>query len=292
MKKKLLALWSDSRSYKKRVLTAGAAMLGFCVTFLFFGPFEMIAFGGNAMSYGIGDIWLPLALTALGVWAFGSVALGLLKGKVFNYAVSTIFAVTLMGYLQGAFFNGALGSLTGDAMDWHKLTANMLGNGLVWLLGFGAVFALQYFNRKLWRQAVRLISLMLVVMQLVSTVAVASTDQKNRGSIKTHDLTTEGMYEYSAGDNIFVFVLDRMDFDYIQQILTEDPDFFDGLEGFTGYTNAISAYARTQPALNQLLTGSESAYTQSAANFYKGSWTEDGKDILGGMSSRGYSVSL
>ena len=290
--KKLSALWTDSRSYKKRFFTAGAAMLGFCYTFLFFGPFEMIAFGGNGMSYGWQDIWWILGLFALGVLAVSTVLVSLLRGKIFNWVVNAVFCVTVCLYLQAALMNGSLGSLNGDSMDWHQMGLSMLGNLGVWALIFCAGGLLLYLTRKLWRKAVIYISLLLVVMQLVSTVSVMLTNRRDTDSIQNYGLTTQGMYEYSQGQNIFVFVLDRLDYDYIQQVLQQDPAFFDDLEGFTGYTNAISAYARTQPALNHLLTGSENAYTCPSEDFFRDSWAEEGKDLLGGIRQAGYSVEL
>ena len=292
MAKKLSALWLDARSFKKRFFTAGAAMLGFCYTFLFFGPFEMIAFGGNAMSYGWQDIWWMLALFALTALVTGTALLSLLRGKIFNWTVNAVFCLTVCGYLQAALMNGSLGSLNGDSMDWHRMGASMLGNLGIWLLVFFAAGVLLYLARKLWRKAVIYISLLLVVMQIASTFSVMLTGGRGSDSVQNYGLTADGMYAYSQKDNIFVFVLDRLDYDYIDEVLKKDPAFFDDLEGFTGYTNAISAYARTQPALNHLLTGSETAYTCAAEEFYAESWNDGGRDLLGGMKQAGYSVEL
>lgn len=290
--KKLKALWSDNRSWKQRLPVACAAMLAPCFTFLFFGPLEMIAFGGNAMSYTWQSIWWILALAALAVFLISAPLLSLLRGKVFHYTVNVIFCMTLCGYLQAALMNGSLGILNGDAVDWHLQAGAMAANLLAWVLIIVAGFFVLYLNRKLWTKAVTWICLILVVMQLASTFSIVLTGNQNTGSISDYNLTDSGMYAYGDGNNIFVFVLDRLDYDYITEVLREDPAFFKQLDGFTGYTNATSAYARTQPALNHILTGSETAYFCSREEFYRNSWTEDGKDLLGGLKARGYSVEL
>lgn len=289
--KKLKALWTDSRSYKQRLFPAGAAVLLFCYTFIFFGPFEMIAFGGNAMSYGWQDIWWFLALAAATVFVAATLLIGLLRGKVFNYVVNVLFCLTLCGYLQAAFMNGDLGVLNGDPIDWFDKAGAMQLNLLFWVGVTVLGFFLLYLKRKLWSRVIRYSCIVLVVMQLASTLSIVFTTQTT-DPIKDHALTDIGMYEYSQEDNIFIFVLDRLDYDYIQQVLRQDPDFFEELDGFTGYNNAVSAYARTQPALTHMLTGSENAYFCSSRDYYKNAWTEDGKDLLDGLNAQGYSVEL
>lgn len=290
--KKIQALWADKRTYVQRLLPAGAAAFAFCFTFLFFGPFEMIAFGGNAMTYGWQDIWWFLALTALIVFAATTLLVSLLKGKLFNCAVNLLFSLTVCGYLQAALMNGSLGILNGNPVDWHNSTGSMLLNLFAWAILFTGFSFVLYLSRKLWSKMVNLICILLAVMQLASTFSIVLGSTTGKNDIEDYALTDAGMYQYANRDNIFVFVLDRLDFDYIQDILKQDPDFFGALDGFTGYNNAISAYARTQPALNHLLTGSETAYTCSTDDFYKNSWTEDGKDLLGGMKAQGYTVEI
>ncbi len=289
--KRLKALWADSRSFWQRALTAGAVLLALSFTFVFFGPMEMVAFGGNSLEFSYQNVIGLLALAALAVFAVGTVLLALLRGKIYNYVLCTLFSLTLCGYLQAAFLNGELGALTGDAIDWVTYRfAMILGLGF-WLLVLLVLFFVMYLNRKIWSKAVTFISLILVVMQLAPTVGIlsgsyADTEVKDIGS---YSLSQAGMFEFSAEDNIFVFVLDRLDYDYIEEVCKEDADFFAPLDGFTSYTNATSIFARTQPALNHLLTGSdELAYTISEEEYYTRSWTEGDKDVLGALQAQGY----
>lgn len=288
--KKLKALWKDSRSFPQRLMPAALAMGAACFTLIFFGPFENVAFGGNAMAYSHWDVWWILALAALAVWVTGALLVSLLKGKLFTYALSLIFCVTLCGYLQALLMNSSLGTLTGDAINWTEKTGVMAANTLIWIGIFVAVYFILYLNKALWKKVLIYGCALLLVMQGASTVSICLSGSN---SSKNYCLADSGMYEYSAQDNIFVFVLDRMDYYFtIQQILNEDPDFFASLDGFTQYTNAVSAYARTQPALNHLLTGSETAFSCSAKSFYANSWDEDGKHILQDLTEQDYSVEI
>lgn len=278
------------KPYLKKVAVAAFVMAAACVTLIFFGAFESLAFAGNAMSYDHRDIWLPLALLALGVFAAGTFLLPLLKGRVFRYSVTAVFALTLCGYLQSMLMNGSLGLLNGDGLQLS--VGAILLNSLIWIAVFVGCFAVQQLSRPLWRGLLRYGALALAVMQLTSVVSIALGNHPSTTSMEKLCLTEEGMYEYSARDNIFVFVLDRLDYTYIQKVRKETPDYFDRLDGFTAYTNAMSAYGRTQPALNHLLTGSETAYMVAQKDFYADSWKEEGKAILEDLDALGYSSEL
>lgn len=289
---KLRALWADKRSYKKRLLLSGAAMLAACFTFIFFGPLELVAFSSDSLIYSYRDvIWLLLAAFLI-FWGVSSALIALLQGKVFNYVVCSVFAVTFCGYLQSMFLNGSLGTLTGDAISWHNMNYELFKNIFIWLALLLIFFLIMYLHRKFWAKMVTYVSLLLVVMQLVPLIGIffGAYDSEISG-LGDSRLTTNGMYEYSENGNVFVFVLDRMDFDYVEDVIKVEPDFFNKLDGFTAYDNAISAFARTKPALNQLLTGCEElAHHVSDDEFYKQSWFEDGKDILRDLSAQDYTI--
>lgn len=295
IKRKFAALWADGRSYIKRLRLAGAAILAACFTFLFFGPLELVAFSGDSLVYTYQDVVWILAFAAGGVFVAAAFLISLLRGKIFNYAVSVIFAVTVAGYLQAAFMNSSLGTLTGDSIDWAGETKSMIVNLLIWLSVLLVTFLIMYLHRETWKKVISYVSLALVVMQMVPAVGIftGAYSQVQPASADAFFLSEKGMYEFSANDNIFVFVLDRLDYSYIQRALAEDPAMLDGLDGFTGYTNAISAYARTRPALIHMLTGyEETAYTESATDYYQRAWTSGDTNILTQLQEQEYSVSM
>lgn len=274
---------------------AGSAVLSACYMYLFFAPFEIAAFNADSLVFDYWDVLEATLPWAAGVFAAGTLLLMLLKGKLFYCAVSLVFSLTVCGYLQSAFMNGTLGMLTGDAVDWSAYGLRMLGNLLIWLGIAGAVFFVFIRYRSFWKDMVTCVSLLLVIMQLTPTIAIlaGAYGEAKISDIENLALSEEGFYEFSSTDNIFVFVLDRLDYDYIQKVLDEDPAYFDRLDGFTSYTNAVSAFARTQPALSHLLTGHEaSAYQVSKEDFYKNIWTADGRNLLQSLKKQSYQVEL
>lgn len=295
VRKKMKALWADKRPIPKRLILSGTAMAAACFTFIFFGPIELVAFSGDFLSYSYRDIIGIMALAAVLLCAVATLLISLLKGKLFNYIVTFVFASTVGGYLQALFLNGNLGSLNGDAISWDQMKAELFINMFVWALVFLACYSILYLNRDLWKKLVVFGSALLVVMQAAPLVGILTGmyEDSRENAISEYALLDHGMYEFSSQKNILVFVLDRMDFDYIESALQKDPEILDGLEGFTGYTNAVTKYSRTKPALNQLLTGTDiPAYTVSDVEFLRNSWTDGGRDLLGDLSEQGYSIEI
>ena len=295
LRKKLRGLWKDDRSYGKRLLLSGAVMLAFCFTFIFFGPLELVAFSGGSLVFTYHDVIWPLLGLMLLVLAVCTPVLALLRGRLFNYALCLIISTVLSGYLQALLLNGQLGLLTGDSISWTDHAGGMLLDLLVWALVLAAFLFVMYLYRKLWKRLVAGVSLVLVIVQLVPTVAIlcGAYEQTQTDSISGYHLSDEGFYEFSSGDNVFVFVLDRLDYDYIEKALAKDPDLLDGLDGFTSYTNAISGYARTRPALIHMLTGAdELTYQLPASQYYTDAWTYGDRDLLGDLQDAGYSIEM
>ena len=292
-KKKLTALWKDDIKYTKRLLVAASASLAFCFTFLFFGPVEITAFSSDSLSFDVMEITPVMAAVTAAVFVLLSFLLSVFKGRIFRYAVSGVFTATICGYIQGNFLNGKLGALTGDAIDWQNQTDKMLA-GLAVLFVIALIpYIIQYFNKKAWLSTVSVISALLVVMQSVALITIYTGDSAVK--IKDYDyyLSTDEIVDYSAEQNTLVFLMDRLDYDFIEEVLENDPEFFQQLDGFTSYTNAISEHARTKPAANFIMTAcEEDVYQIPQYDFFEKSWDSGGKNILKDLKSAGYKIDI
>ncbi|MCI8589908.1 MAG: sulfatase-like hydrolase/transferase [Clostridiales bacterium] len=288
--KKRKSIWKDHRSYKKRFLLSACLWFAVAFTFLFFGPIEITAGSGDSVPFTIWQITPFMAGVAMIVFIAGALLLPLLRGRVFNYTLCVLVAGLIGGYIQGNFLNGQLGALTGDAIDWPGQTKKMLLNVLIWLCILFVPFVIHFLSRKVWRRMVVFLSAGLVAMQSVAlvTLYVSAARSETDGWF----LSEDSMYTYSNKKNTLLFLLDRLDYDYLEQVMETDSDFFDRLDGFTSYTNAISEYARTMPAANFMLTGSEEAFMIPRKEFFIKSWENEGRNVLRAMHNAGYEVSI
>ena len=143
-REKLKLLWQDKRSWKIRLPLAALCALAYAFTFFIFGPCEIYAQNAQEMSFSFSVLLKVMIPVGILVFAALLGILFLLRGKIFNLAVSFLFAGTLAGYLQGNFWNTYHGALTGDAVEWQQYKVPMLINCAVWLFVFAAVFFLLY----------------------------------------------------------------------------------------------------------------------------------------------------
>ena len=282
----------EHKRFQKRLLLSAAVWLGFCYTFLFFGPLELVAFSGDSLVYGYRDVLWPLVILSVCVWLAATLLTALLKGAAFRVALALCSGVTVCGYLQSVFLNGEMGRLTGDAVALDPVAASV-GVGL-WCCILTALLLFMHFKRKLFRKVVVIAALVLTVMQFAPTVGILSGAYEQAQTEEDRScLSDEGFYEFSGEKNVVVVVLDRLDYDYVEAALRKNPDLFADFEGFTVYNNAVSAYARTRPALLHMLTGAEELiYQTSFWNLYSDAWSYEGRSLLEDIQAAGYTSEL
>lgn len=217
--------------------------------------------------------------------------LSFLKGRIFNYAITSIFSITICGYIQGNFLNTSVGALTGEAIAWNKLDSVMIINLFIWFIFFMIPYFILFLDEKMWRGILKFTSAMLITMQFVAFISLslngAIAIEKER-----YSLGQVGMFDYSSNENTLVFLLDALDYKYIDMVLEDDPHFFDCLEGFTSYTNAISEHTQTVPSVNYIFTNSPNAYDIPFRTYVEQSWEQENKNILKELKKAEYDISI
>ncbi|MDE7029940.1 MAG: sulfatase-like hydrolase/transferase [Lachnospiraceae bacterium] len=132
------------------------------------------------------------------------------------------------------------------------------------------------------------ISVWIILIQIVSlgVMIVTSKDTSPKSELI---LTTEGMNEVGEKNNIIVFVLDKFDGSYIDEITEESPDFLLPLKDFVFYKNAVSAFCPTYNSIPFLLTGTEFEQ-DSRVDYVKYAYEKD--NLLKQISACGYDIGV
>ena len=234
------------------------------------------------------DIWLPLLLSALAVFIILGALLLILRGRLFDFALTFLFGILIAGYLQGNFFNLRLGQMTGDLIVWKKYLGHSLLNTLLWTGILAIPFLVRMAGRKIWRPVLIFVSVLLIVMQSIGFVssAISSNAFSHKRSVRY--LSTKGMYNVSNSNNIFIIILDRLDQKFIKNMLKEDPNFYDNLDGFTQFMNNTSYYCRSFPSAIHMLTGAVSFYETPADEFFEKAWRES--TFISDLRANGYTT--
>ncbi len=257
---------------KERTLSAVSVSVAFAFTFIVFGIYELFMLNVDYFNF-------PLKLLFPSVLLFGALAaiilcaiLIIFRGVVFETLLSLVFGIVLAGYVQGNFLNTGLGQLTGDPIDWSVHTGAFILNTLAWVVIVSIPFILKAVSRKVWTVTVRAVSVLLVVVQLVSMIALGF--YSNASPLRSNRyLSTKAINEIGKEQNIIVFVLDRLDKRYVDRVRRNDPRYFDRLDGFTEFTNNVSLYSQTFPSVANMFTGKRHMFERSANAYLKDAWS-------------------
>ena len=295
IREKLRALWEDKRSWKVRLPLAILSPFAFVFTFILFGPCEIFIQNMQEMPFPF--LTLAPALLLAGGAVFGALllALLLLRGKLFNLAVSLLFAGTLAGYLQGNFLNIERGSLDGSAVYWQGFKFPMLQNCLAWLLIFGAVFLLLYLSRKAWTRGIELACTVLIGAQAVAFIVLlvqAGPAQVFRVGQEKAYVSRDGIYEVAPKNNVIVFLLDRLDNRFTDEALALHPEWAQRLGGFTYYHDFTGSYANTRPSIAYFMTGVRHDYTVPWEDYFQRAWSEPVYPFLPDIHNAGYKTRI
>lgn len=289
VKDKLRLLWADKRSWKIRLPLAALCAFACVFTFLIFGPCEIYAQNAQEMQFPFSDLLRAIFLA--GVLAFVALLgiLFLLRGRIFNLVISFLFAGTLAGYLQGNFWNIDHGTLAGDTTNWLKYKFPMLKNCAAWLCIFVVVFLLVYLSRRIWTKGLNLICVIMIGAQIVALAFLTvgkESDKLWEAGQGEQFVTRDGIFEVSGKKNVIVFLLDRCDRSYIDEILNLHPEWLEYLNGFISYHDFTGSYSRTNPSITYLLTGKVQTFTEPWPDYFREAWEES--NLLPDIHDAGY----
>ncbi len=278
-------------TYLRRFLAALPAAAALVLTLLFFTPVETVMLNASSFKFSARTAVMPvMAAVSLPLVAVLAALLAAFRGKAHEALVTACMALGLCLYVQGTFLAGSTPPLNGDSVEWSTMRHELIINTAIWLAMFAVPFVLLHF-RAVWKHAKVLLPLVMIVMQL--TGIVSGLLQPEDTSYTSGYLSTEQMTEYSTKGNTLVFMLDRMDYNNIEAILKDDPTFFDRLDGFTRYDNAISQHAHTRPGMNFILTGyDDTLYQEDVEDFFRHTWDSGDRHLLQDLKSAGYTVDL
>lgn len=307
---------SDNTTYiqslKKRL--PRALLAGFCagLTFFLFGILDIFAGNREELLFSFSDFGLYIILIALGVSLALAAAIAFLPEVPSNVVFGVIVWLCLMGYVQALFLNGA-GVLNGDTGQSVDVGFAII-DGAIWLIvGALCIFgAIKMKKKNVIKTVASILLIVLLAMQATGCVmqaneitrspfetASANTEQTEpassestpaRADVEKAYLTREGLTEVSSGKNIIVFVVDRFDVTYCDDVFASEPNFFNDLDGFTYFDDNISLYSRTYPGVTTLVTGVDNDFSGTMSDYFAKAYQTS--DFLRDLKANNYKIKL
>lgn len=261
---------SKMKQQKRGGVPAAAAvslLAGFTVCF--FAPAETYLNNPAEYHLNAAHALLPLLLTAAAVSAGIFLLLRLLNRlhqTAAKAAECLILGFTLAGYIQMMFYNGKLGQLDGTTDILGMTTLYTYVNWFVFLLILLLPLILFAATEKKPESALgkavrskKTVPFLCGTLLLMQTAGFASLlpNMSIASRIENHQsyLSYAPALSLSEEENITVFLTDRMDGQWFDEVLETDPSLYDTLDGFTFYQNNVSNYTLTFPSAAFLISG-------------------------------------
>ena len=258
----------DKHLKLKHRLAFGAAMSAFfCFSLLVYGPLKLYVSGNDEMWFSFHSLLIPVALVSLAGFAVGTAILSLPPGGIHKLLCCLCFGVALGLYIQCGFFNISYGSgvLDGSQIAWKDYTTYGAIDSAMWAACLVFPFAIYMVFKRSWRHILMIGAAFILVLQ-IGGLAINIYQHQSSLDKLSHEVTDEGEYELSGGDNTLIFVMSSMDREYYEEYREEHPDAASQLTGFTEYDEAMATGADTMVSFPAMLTGEvykkDSKYTK------------------------------
>ena len=240
-------------------MLALAAPLTFFVAF--FVPLN--AYVSNSQEFPMTTVGSLIAVASV-LWLLATVVLSVLLGLVrmlcpqaFRWLFGTAVGCMLALYVQGNLINLNYGVLDGTAIPWDTLFWAGVANTAVWVLLIlaGVWFIVRRGEKS---AAVLKLSLWVFVAYLSLVTAMRIVGMKSP-AVNSLQFVSGDELKLSSDRNVVIFVVDSLEQQMFEELLTRYPELKESLRGFTYYQNTIGKFTVTFMALPQLLTGYDEA---------------------------------
>lgn len=282
----LIDLSKDSIKQKARQILP--ILLYYLITVVIFTPNELYL--NNAKDFPLPYWYFFGKLLLSGVIVVLMLMAGMilyLNKEHLNIYLIFMFAFLTAGYIQGLFFNGSMGVLDGTGNNVYSNTSIII-NFIVWFVLIGIFVFLAWKKYAFFEKLMRTVSIWIILIQIVTLGTLFITAEE----ISSKDemiLMTDGMLDVGEKDNIVIFVLDKFDGIYVDEILEEDKNFFQPLNDFVFYKNAASTFNPTYDSIPFLLTGS--AFDEDSHIDYV-QYAYDNTNLLTDIRDAGYDIGV
>ncbi|MBQ8573023.1 MAG: sulfatase-like hydrolase/transferase [Ruminococcus sp.] len=281
-------LFADDRKLKSRAVISFGAVLTFVMTYFLAPIIEIFVANTMFFDYTISQVMLPVGVSALVVFAVLFGLSFIMKGRLLNWYLSLLVGLSLGAYVQSIFMNSSVGVLDGTEVLWKDLAVEAVIGLAIWGFILFLLFALQQFSKKIWTYATGFLCVLLCVMQLASSVGVFFiSDIDEKSNIQA---TRVGEFDLSDKHNVIVLAIDSFDVTFAEEVMENNPEYFDEFDGFTWYKNTTPHYSRTFPSVAYLFTGENSFYTSEYDDAMSTAWSNNG--FFEDMKDAGYAIRI
>ena len=193
-----------------------------------------------------------------------------------------VLVLGLLTYVQQNFMNWEYGILDGGTINFSENNIRGFIDGAVWILGLTSA----YFLAKTFRKHAANILLAVGLISLGTTVAriMSYGDVSNE-----YTLTEVDKFKFSSEKNIVMMIFDGFQMDLLLDMVQNNPEFEQALDGFTIYENNAAVFAKTYPSVPLLLTGKKYQKKEPLLDFIDKAYENS---LMSDMVKQGWDVGI
>ena len=292
-----------NRFSKKNVIKAVIISVAFSFTLFFFSGADIFLLNQRDFSVNAVDVLLPMLICAVASSLLCSAILFrllLIHEIPFIILSDLLGGLTIAGYCQSMFMNGNVRAFTGTETTYLDDMTAVYVNFIIFfeIMLLPLLFDLYFRSKKdknvqsnvIVKNLISYIMSIMILMQLTGFVSAYITNDPSmyKKDYKGRVLSFKPMFSLSKEHNICVFLMDRTDTFWLDELLEIYPGVKEDLRGFTYYRNNVSHYEFTYPTLATMLTGTlcNTKDDLNKALFFNSVW--EGKTPLDRLKDNGY----
>lgn len=275
-----------NKDFKENAIRLLPVSLFFVLTLFLFGPTHLYYTNILEFSSSYSSICLYFIVPALLCVLLITILLMLLKPSVRQRAVSLLFTLAALLWVQGNILVWDYGPLDGKDIDWSVNAARGFIDGGIWIAFIIISFAMPTFVSKL---APRL-SMTVILIQTISTIVVAAIAPDAFYLHNKPIKNISSVFEFSPERNVVILILDSFQGDVFHGIINEDPHYGDIFDGFTYYRNSLSGFSHTAGNVLLILTGKYYDNLSPLVGFLKTAFSPNSAPKV--LKDNGYQVDL
>lgn len=267
-----------------KILQALAVSSCFVLLLCFFTPLDIFFSNTREFSYIFNEIVLYLVLVSLSLIPVLTLILILIPKSIFERVVSVFLVIIISLWAQGTILYRDYGPLDGGKINWDRwATAGYVEAGICSIAILLVIIFSSFFKR------IVNLACVVILLALISTFAIEYF-QYSRLDQREVIFDESVKFDFSSERNVILILLDEVQSDVFQEIISEHPEFREQFGGFVYYPDTIAGYSFTLTSVPNILTGT---YYDNSAPFDR--YIEKsylGNSIPRVLKERGYKVDL
>lgn len=260
-------------------------MSGCLILFLcFFTPLDVFFKNTKEFGFRFNEIYLYLLLVSLSLIVLLTILLVLIPKSVFERVISLFLIVVILLWVQGNILNKDYGPLTGATMNWDRWATWGYFEAGVW----SALIVLTIIFSRYIKKIINKICIV-IILTLISTFAIKVFDYSPLDTRKV--IFDESVkFDFSTNKNVILILLDELQSDVFEEIISEHPELEEQFSGFIYYPDTVAGFPFTETSVPNILTGTYYDNSVPFREYIEKSYL--GNSIPRILKKRGYEVDL